>query len=72
MVSKVPSGSLSAVESTMNQSHFPDVFESKLNTTDDIILLRTWCLQISVTNIGSKNIETVQSSISKGNTYALP
>ena len=72
LVPKVSSSAFDAIEGPGNESLLSDVFNSKLWSTDDKMLLWGWILQIGVANIRRHNWHTANGSVGEYNSDDLP
>ena len=68
MIPEILSSGLASIKCSANQSNLPNVLKPKFRTTDDVVLLGTGRLEVSIPDIGGLNIYTVQCGVCKCNT----
>ena len=71
MVSEIFAGRFSTIQRPVYECHSANILNSKLWSTDDVVLLGTRCLKVSIPDISRENIEAVQSCIRERNAHTL-
>ena len=71
MVPEVPSGGLSTVQGSADQGTLALVLQTELLATNDVILSRTWGLQVGAPDVCSADIQLVQSRTCQGDPDTL-